>query len=145
MVGEDPPISRVLWWVSAALDRTLRLSGQPLTLIPGPLMTEKRIEKWRSFRHLRDGSAYFNASDRLHFFQAGASGRYTVRGVAMGKKPAKNDKKTPSVGKSVCISVPIPRCFASGQTLALVATGQPIGYSHPKTPLLALARPKCVA
>ena len=27
MVGEDPPISGVLWWVFAVLDHTLRLSG----------------------------------------------------------------------------------------------------------------------
>src|SRR5208282_5701886 len=37
--------------------------------------------------------AYFNASDRLHFFQAGASWQPPGPVVARGDKPAKNHKK----------------------------------------------------
>src|SRR5208282_4815970 len=47
--------------------------GHNLTL--GPRITEKKSEKWRWYGCFGGGSAYFNASDRLHFFQASACGR----------------------------------------------------------------------
>ena len=72
------------------------------------------------------GSAHLNASDRLHFFQASACGRDMSRDSEFVKNRPKTTRKTPSAGKSTCISVPILRCFAGGQTLALVAMGRPI-------------------
>src|SRR5208282_6911460 len=56
-------------------------------------MPEKRVKKWRQNRHFGVGTAYLNASDRLHFFQASASWQSPGPVVSHTKKPAKNYEK----------------------------------------------------
>src|SRR5208282_1435575 len=99
-------------------------------------MTEKRIEKGRWHRHSVAGSAYFNASDRLHFFQAGECGRDMSRDSEFVKNRPKTTRNTTSAGKTACILATILTCFAGGQTTELLAMGRPICGFH----LLALPR-----
>ncbi len=93
-----------------------RSMGHHLTL--GPRITEKKNKKRRYFRHLGDGSACFNASVRLHFFQASACGRDMSR-------DSENVENRPQLTKikirrptTACISEGVLTCFASVQLLA---------------------------
>src|SRR5208282_1919753 len=90
-------------------------------------MTEKRIEKRRYCRHFEGGTTYFNASGRLHFFQASACGRDMSRDSGTVKNRQKTTRKTLVAGKSTCILVSILTCFAGGQPLASLAMGRRSG------------------
>ncbi len=83
--------------------------GHDFTL--GSRITEKKNEKRRYYGRFGGGSAYFNASVRMHFFQASACGRDMSRDSEFVENRAKTTRKMPSAEKSTCISVTILTCF----------------------------------
>src|SRR5208282_2361702 len=109
-----------------------RIVGHNLTA--GPRITEKNNEKRRLYGRFGGGSAYFNASDRLHFFQASACGRDMSRDNGTVKNRPKSTRKSPSAGKSTCISVAILTWFAGGRTLASLAMGRGHSRFSSRTP-----------
>src|SRR5208282_1837662 len=88
-------------------------------------MTEKRIEKRRYCRHFGGGSAYFNASGRMHFFQASACGRDMSHLIPQPKNRPKTTILRTRRPKSTCISAAILTCFAGGRTPESLAMGRP--------------------
>src|SRR5208282_5455599 len=114
------------WWVSAALEHptTFRTASE---CRHSPFRPESDF--WPIPKKMAK-STHFNASGRMHFFQASACGRDMSRDSKFVKSRAKTTRKTPGAGKGVCISVAIPTCFQTDNRMHWLQWARPIrGFS----------------